>query len=587
MTTTKQKLELTWIGKGKDPVLEPRILIEDPEKSCGDPNSENILIHGDNLLALKALEQDYSGKVKCIYIDPPYNTGNAFTHYDDNLEHSTWLNLMKPRVEILKRLLCQDGFFCCQIDDSEGPYLKVLLDEVFGRSNYLTTFFVQVRYGNKTLAEDNAFQKLIEQCFIYAKDSTKCKPIKDVEEYKVEKFEWEITETNKGEILELGNKKVELFRPGSYIIKKIPHTLKGLKETWATGSLIKQKASSGEFLDKYLAPRKEVDGLSCLYKVYGMGEDGLGYRYFTGPKKANATKGKFYSGIPLQRVSEIEKGNTTKEIPIANFYDLAGNFGNCRNEGGVDFRGGKKPEVLLQIIFNHFSNKNDLVLDSFLGSGSTIASAHKMNRKWIGIEIGDHAYTHCLPRLKSIIDGSDNTGITKTENWKSGGGFKFYELASSLLNKDEHGNWVISDEYDANRLAAAMAKHNNFKYQPDQSFYWKQGQSTEKDFIFTTTNFITAEFLDKIHEEMQPGDSLLICCKSYQEACENRHSNISIKKIPQMILGKCEFGREDYSLNIINIPTVEDETGADIQSEEESDDAVQPKSEVNQLNLIN
>src|SRR3989344_1087447 len=137
--TPKQRLELTWIGKDEELKLEPRILIEDPDKSYGDKSAENMLIHGDNLLALKALEQDFAGRIKCIYIDPPYNTGNAFEHYDDNLEHSIWLNLMRPRLEILRRLLSPDGFLCCQIDDSEGPYLKVLLDEVFGRSNYLTT----------------------------------------------------------------------------------------------------------------------------------------------------------------------------------------------------------------------------------------------------------------------------------------------------------------------------------------------------------------------------------------------------------------------------------------------------------------
>ena len=166
---TLQKLELTWIGEGEEPKLEPRILIENPEYSYGDPDSENMLIHGDNLLALKALEQDYAGKVKCIYIDPPYNTGAAFEHYDDNIEHSIWLDLMKRRLVLLKSLLANDGFICVHIDDSEGHYLKVLMDEVFGRSNYLTTFYVRVRYPDKTLKQDMAFHKEIEQVHIYRK----------------------------------------------------------------------------------------------------------------------------------------------------------------------------------------------------------------------------------------------------------------------------------------------------------------------------------------------------------------------------------------------------------------------------------
>ncbi len=172
--SNKQKLELTWVGKNNPEYdasnIEPRILEERLDLSYGDKDSENMIIHGDNLLALKALLPEFEGKIKCIYIDPPYNTGNAFEHYDDSVEHSTWLSLMRPRLELLQLLLAKDGFICCQIDDSEGAYLKVLFDEVFGRKNFITTFYIQVRYGNKTLAEDNDYQKLVEQCFIYAKD---------------------------------------------------------------------------------------------------------------------------------------------------------------------------------------------------------------------------------------------------------------------------------------------------------------------------------------------------------------------------------------------------------------------------------
>lgn len=411
-----------------------RLLKEVPELSYGDKAVENMLIQGDNLEALKALIPYYAGQVKCIYIDPPYNTQKAFDYYDDNLEHSTWLSLLYPRIELLHELLAEDGFFCCQIDDSESHYLKVILDEIFGRKNYITTFFMQVRYGNKTLAEDNDYQKVIEQCFIYAKNSSKAKANKNKEPYKVEKFEWEITEISEGEELELAGKRVKVFKPGQYEIKKVPPHLKGLKETWATGSLVRQTGSSGEFLDKNLAPRKNIDGLSCLYKVYGIGEDGLGYRYMTGPKKATATKGKFYSGIPLQTLADIHSGNSDKEKPIENLYDFAGDFGNCRHEGGVDFGGGKKPEKLLGLILKYFSNEGDLVLDSFLGSGGTAATALKMNRRFIGVEIGEHAKTHCSKRLKSVVDG-EQTGISSQLNWQGGGGFKFYELGEAVFNE--------------------------------------------------------------------------------------------------------------------------------------------------------
>ena len=429
MANKKTKPELTWIGKENRPKLEPRILIEDPEKShhaaqrrSASDIFDNRLIFGDNLLALKALEQEFAGKVKCIFIDPPYNTGKAFENYDDGLEHSLWLSLMWDRLVLLYKLLAEDGFFCCQIDDGEGAYLKVILDEIFGRPNYLTTFYIQVRYGNKTLAEDNDYQKVIEHCLVYAKNGKIAKAVKKKESYKAEKFEWEINELSSGAELELGGKRVQVFKPGEYEIKKVKPHHKGLKETWATGSLVRQSGSSGEFLDKHIASRKEIDGVSCLYKVEGIGEDGIGHRYMTGPKKANATKGKFYSGIPIKTLKDINLGISDKEKPIENFYALAGSFGNCRHEGGVDFRGGKKPESLLNLILKHFTAEADLVLDSFGGSGTTAAVAHKMKRRWITVELGEHCHTHIIPRMQRVIDGNDQSGITKTVNWKGGGG---------------------------------------------------------------------------------------------------------------------------------------------------------------------
>lgn len=572
MSRKKQKLELTWIGKSERPRLEPRILLEDPEKSyhaeklySDQDIFDNMIIHGDNLLALKALEAEYTGQIKCIYIDPPYNTGNAFENYEDGVEHSIWLSLMRDRLLILYSLLSEDGFFCCQIDDGEGAYLKVLLDEIFGRQNHLTTFYVQVRYGNKTLAEDNDYQKVIEQCFVYAKNAKLAKAVKEKEPYKVEKFEWEIKELEKGEMVELAGKKVEIFKPHQYEIKKVKPHLGGLKETWATGSLVRQSGSSGEFLDKNLAPRKDVDGLSCLYKVYGMGEDGLGYRYMSGPKKATATKGKFYSGIPLKTLEAIKKGDAEKEKPIENFYDLAGSFGNCRHEGAVDFRGGKKPEKLLQLILNHFSREGDLVLDSFGGSGTTAAVAHKMRRQWITVELRDQAFTHIQPRLSRVVSGEDQAGISEDMNWKGGGGFRYYRLAPSMLEKDKWGNWVISKDYNAGMLTEAMCKHMGFTYAPDESHYWMHGHSTETDFIYVTTSSLTHEQLRAISEEVGPNRTLLICCKAFNANAE-AFDNLTLKKIPQAVLTKCEWGKDDYSLNVAKLEPAnsDDQAEADL-----------------------
>lgn len=559
-----QKLELTWIGKENTPAVEPRILLHDASKDYGDPTAENMLIHGDNLLALKALEQEFAGKVKCIYIDPPYNTGSAFAHYDDNLEHSIYLNLMYSRLLLLRNLLSDDGFFCCQIDDSEGHYLKVILDEIFGRSNYLTTFYIQVRYPNKTLAEDSDYQKVIEQIHIYSKQKNSAKLNRPHIDYDISKFKWKIIEKESGEKIVLGNKQVEIFKPSQYEIIEIEPCLTGLKETWATGSLARVRASAGEFFELYLSDRKEVDGLGCLYKVSGIGEDGLGYRYISGPKKASANKGKFYSGIPLKRSEELKSGRSVKFLPVSNSYDFAGSFGNCRLEGGVDFKGGKKPEALLEMILRYFSNPGDLVLDSFLGSGTTAAVAHKMGRRWIGIELGNHCYTHCLPRLKAVVDGEQG-GISKAVGWQGGGGFKFYELAPTLIVKDKHGQPVISDKYSPEMLVAAVAKLNGFIYAPDAEVFWKQGRSQDSSFIYVTTQYLTAAALDDIARDLADYERLLICAPAFDIGLGKRYENIDVRKIPQSVLAKCEYGVDNYNLNIVNPPELDEEEWDDVE----------------------
>lgn len=557
----KQKLELTWIGKDDpqyDPAnIEPRILIEDPEKSYGDDNKENMLIHGDNLLALKALEQKYKGKIKCIYIDPPYNTGNAFEYYDDNLEHSIWLSLMKPRLNILKDLLADDGFICCQIDDSEGHYLKVLMDEIFGRANYLSTFYIKVRYADKTLKSDMDFHKEMEQVHVYRK-TPDSKPNLTEVEVSFEKYIYDFIEKSVGEELTLGGKRVVRFKQEEYELKKKESGSKNaLKEIWASGTILDGN-SSGRFFRDYLDGRYNEDGYGALYKVYGIGNDNREYRYFTGPKRIGATKGKYYQGVPIEQLSEIK----TKTTPINSYYDLAAFFGNCRQEGGVGFRGGKKPERLLQLLLEYFTDEQDIVLDSFLGSGTTCAVAHKLNRRYIGIELGEHAYELDKPRLDRVIDG-DKTGISKSIDWQGGGGYKFYELAPSLLKRDKFNNLIIDEFYNADKLANAMAKHQGFNYEPSNEIYWKQGYSYENDYIFTTTTHLTVEYLSQIHEEMKEEESLLICSKSFQSECIDKFDNIDIKKIPQALLGKCEFARDNYDLNIIDAPILDDDEWED------------------------
>ena len=571
MAVKKQKLELTWIGKGEDPVLEPRILIEDPTKSYGDPKSENMLIHGDNLLALKALEQDYTNRIKCIYIDPPYNTGNAFEHYDDNLEHSIWLNLMYARLLILKKLLNSDGCILIQLDDTEVHYCKTVMDDIFGRNNFICSIAVKssTPSGLKTAHKNKTIIKQKDFILLYkGNGNLKVKP-----QY-TKKEKWD----------------------GHYSFYYDPdkRVSFNLKDLLVKNGFLKvgQKLEDLDIYDKEFK-KFYLKHQNHIYREQPTIPDSAKTKSLETPNeiiKYPVKDGKFNYALNGRRlgflnnsIRKLEDGSEDIGILLCDFWSDI-DFQNTQNEGGVKFPSSKKPEKLIFRILKLFTEKNDVVLDSFLGSGTTAAVAHKMKRKYIGIELGDHAYTHSLKRLIKVVDGKDLNGVTKLVNWKGGGGFKFYELAPSLLNKDEHGNWIISKEYNADMLAAAVAKNNGFKYSPDQNFYWKQGQSSEKDFIFTTTNFVTVEFLDKIHDEIQPGESLLICCKAFQESCENRFSNITIKKIPLMLLGKCEFGKEDYSLNIINVPT---EDNKDIKENDENKlNNEKKETEVSQLNLL-
>lgn len=545
-----QKLELTWIGKDEPrEAIEPRILIENPDYSYGEADSGNMLIHGDNLLALKALEQDYAGKIKCIYIDPPYNTGSAWEHYDDGIEHSLWLDLMQRRLLVLHRLLSPDGCIFMHIDNSEQAYLKVLSDEIFGRNNFITTFSIKVRHSERMLKGDKDIHDVIEYVHMYQKSNNFkiTKRVKEIGDDEFEGYEYYVEELSEGNDIQLGNKECKVFKEGEYKIIKQRTSAKGLKKINIRGSL-REGNSSGRFYVAHLEDRINLDGYNALYKVPNMGDDYLGCRYFLSRENEKKKNGHYLQGMPLTRTS-------SNELPYPSFFDFQAEFNRVGYEGVVAFRNSKKPESLIKHFFDIAGvQKRQYVLDSFLGSGTTAAVAQKMGYNWIGIELGDHAFSHCFPRFKAVIQGMDPEGITNIMEWKGGGGFKFYTLAPSLLKEDQFGNLVINKEYNADMLAAAMAKQEGFSYQPNAEVYWKQGRSSESDYIYTTTQFMTAEALAAIAQTMSAGETLLICCTSFQKECRSAFPNITIKKIPQMLLGRCEFAKEDYSLNIINLP---------------------------------
>ena len=548
--SSKQKLELMWVGKEKRAKLEPRILIEDPEKSyhadkrvSDNDIFDNMLIHGDNLLALKALEQDYAGRVKCIYIDPPYNTGNAFEHYDDGLEHSIWLSLMRERLELLKNLLSDDGSIWISIDDNECHYLKVILDETFGRSNFISSVTVKssTPSGPKTKNKIKTIIKQKDYLLVYRKsENFRINP-----QY-VRKDKWD-THFNY-----FVDKESEIVLPLIDVLK----SKKILREEDTLRDFDINKKEHRRFYLTY-------SDFICQTQSY-RNEDYKAISRKNGEVVTFFNKGTsdelmFYNGRQLtpltqslQEVLFCDVYQKDFSVLLCDFWSDI-DFQNTQNEGGVSFPASKKPEALVQRILRMSTNPGDLVLDSFLGSGTTAAVAHKMGRRWIGIELGEHCDTHCVPRLKKVIDGEDAGGITKSANWRGGGGFRYYNLAPSLVKFDEWGNPVINKEFNENMLVRALCKVEGFNFDPSPDVYWKLGKSTESDFIYVTTQHLTAQMLQKLSDDVGESCTLLICCGSF-DGKKDSYGNLTIKKIPKAILKKCEWNHDDYSLEIKNLP---------------------------------
>jgi adenine-specific DNA-methyltransferase len=535
----KQKLELTWIGKDVRPRVEPRILLEDVSRSyhagrrVGENDSfDNRLIFGDNLLALKALEQEFAGKVKCVFIDPPYNTGSAFTHYDDGVEHSIWLSLIRDRLEIIRRLLSVEGSLWITIDDNEAHYLKVLCDEVFGRDCFIADIAWKRRDG---APNDRKIGSTHDHVLVYAKSRQgSAKKTRAEEAF------------NLMERTEKADSQYQLYQEPFGFDERGPFrkvdSTGNAKGGRYVASLV--YAVKNPFTDKEVLPRK---GRCWVYKKQEMLEMVADRRFFWG-KDGKA-------GTPMRKLfkSEAKAGMTAPTI-----WDDVGLNQHAAREIEMLF-GEKasfetpKPEGLMRRILQIATNPGDLVLDSFAGSGTTGAVAHKMGRRWIMIELGEHCHTHIIPRLKKVIDGEDKGGITESVGWKGGGGFRYYRLAPSLLQKDRWDQWVVNKDYNAEMLAAAICKLEGFTYQPSEELYWQHGHSSENDFIYVTTQSLNAEQLQALSDEVGTQRSLLVCCAAFR-GDGDRFNNLSIKKIPKMVLQKCEWGHDDYSLNVENLP---------------------------------
>jgi adenine-specific DNA-methyltransferase len=531
MNGRKQRLELTWIGKDERPRPEPRILIEDVElsyhaakRTSDEDIFDNRLICGDNLLALKALEHEYTGKVRCIYIDPPYNTGAAFTHYEDGIEHSLWLTLMHARLDILWKLLSPDGSLWVSIDDDEMPYLRVLMDEMFGREKFIAQNVWQKRYSRENR---EAIGDVHEYIVVYAKDP---------EGFKQRRNKVPLSE-KQARVYKNPNKDPRgRWRPIPMSAQEGHATPDQFYEIVAPGGRV-HKPPEGRC---WGLSKKTFERLRAEGRIW-FGKDGNSQpnviRYLSEVEGVVP-----WTWWPSEEVGHTDEAK--KEI-----HALFGKVAAFETP---------KPERLMHRILAIATNAGDLVLDSFGGSGTTAAVAHKMRRRWIMVELGEHCYTHIVPRLKKVINRDDLGGITESVHWKGGGGFRYYRLAPSLLEKDAWGNWVISREYNAVMVAEAVCKLEGFVYRPSDSHYWMHGRSSERDFIYVTTQSLTHAQLRAVSEEVGEERSLLICCKAFR-ANLDAFPNLTVKKIPKAVLRRCEWARDDYSLSISTLPTVEPE----------------------------
>lgn len=562
-----QKLELTWIGKDQRPRLEPRILLEDPKRSYHAKQRvmdkdlfDNRLIKGDNLLALKALEAEFAGKVKCIYIDPPFNTGAMFEHYDDGVEHSIWLGLMRDRLNILARLLHPEGVLWVHIDDKEMAYLRVLCDEVFGRPNFLNMVVVKTSdpSGHKTVNPSPYSQT--EYVLMYAKN----------------RFKYRYEQRYVASAYDTGYNRYVLNRSEPYSNWKVvglnEHVAKSLNfDDTRDGRKKMGRVGFDVLVAQFALENSEsVFQPTAISNVAGRAIVEIRDRSAQIPDKVFRIERSGYEDIYVLNGRQmyfysskvrVVDGERTPAKPLTNLWtDIP--YNGIAREGGVEFKNGKKPERLIQRCIELSTNPGDLVLDSFAGSGTTGAVAHKMGRRWIMVELGEHCHTHIVPRLQKVIEGQDPGGVTQATGWAGGGGFRYYELAPTLLSTDRWGNLVINPEYDAGMLSAAMCKLEGFNYAPSETVWWQQGRSSECDFIYVTTQTLGPEQLEALSHEVgtDPNDprSLLVCCGAYRGVtaaqAAQRWPNLTLKKIPKMVKDRCEWGHDDYSLNVANLP---------------------------------
>jgi len=421
-------------------LLEPKVLTnakridKDGEKALGQFKrnkqgiiTDNLIIKGNNLLGIGSLIPIYVGKIKFIYIDPPYNTGSDSFKYNDSFNQSTWLTFMKNRIELAKKLLAPSGVFLVQCSFHQFAYLKVLMDSIFEK--HLCDFNIQVRHPDRVLAGDKEFNDVIEYILIYSNDKSKKMPFieerKTIDDYILQII---LNEGVTPEIIQCGSKSVEVYLPNQYSVVPIPPSKEGLKKISIRGS-IREKNNSGRFFVKYLEKLHEYPP-ETLFKVPDMGDDSESHRFFYSAPQNNKNGG-YYQGMPTST-------DVTKK-PYPNFYNFEKEYNNVSKQGNVEFRNGKKPEELLKFLIQIFTSSNDILLDYHLGSGTTAAVAHKLGRQYIGLEQLQSQIDLSIQRMSNVVNG-DLTGVSRDEdvNWQGGGSFVYLELKKYNQNFIEH-----------------------------------------------------------------------------------------------------------------------------------------------------
>ena len=545
-----KRLELVWPDKDKvllgldengRPIwgtkadLETRLLVQlevvgetNPDNLNGlYEQGDNLLIKGDNLLALKALERHFAGKIKCIYIDPPFNTGNAFEYYDDGLEHTIWLSMMKARLEILRKLLKGDGAIFVHLDTNEVSHCKALMDEVFGPKNFMNIITMTTNDPSGFKATGRNIFSTANFLIVYASDRTQCtlnrifiekgfdkqyskillNPDQDHSEWAwaplLEYFVSQMGYTDVRQAKrELG---AELFeqKVGEFAIDNASRVFR--LAVIQGGARAKREAT-------ITRSKQEMD------KVFvHLDEDIEGFYILNGDQIL------FYD----KRLVEIDGRKVPGELLTDVWTDIS--WTGIANEGNVSLKFGKKPEALLRRVIELATSPSEWVLDSFLGSGTTAAVAHKLGRKWIGVEIGEQAETHCLPRLKRVVSGEDQTGISKQVGWNGGGGFRYCVLGESLFAKDEDtGLVMINPRYTNGPLVAAVCNLEDFQLNDDSVFHGVRGNV----YAHITEDKVTQAYLDALVEKLPEGKNLVVYCLKRATGLEVPQE-VKVKRIPK------------------------------------------------------